>query len=251
VNIWSYGVTTVPERFHDTLPRTLASLRSAGFDQPRLFIDGAGPQTAQWYEDQYSLPVSARYPRLGLAANWMLSAAELYLRNPQATHYALFQDDLIACQNIRAYLEAIPYPPNAYLNLFTFLDNERLLPQAPQGWFEAAELHTARAQRFHGRQQQAGRGALALVFSRDALTTLFMQPHLVTRPQSGADGAIKIDGGIVEAMNRAGYREYIHNPSLVAHTGHRSTKENVCWHKNAQTFPGENFDALTLLTRSP
>ena len=244
---WAYGITTVPERFHDTLPRTIASLRGAGFARPRLFIDGAGPQTVQWYEDEYGLPISARNPRIGLAANWCLSAVELYLYAPMADRYVVFQDDVIACLSLRRYLESSPFPTRGYLNLFTFLDNDQLVSSRRVGWSEAAELVTRDSQVFHGKRQQTGRGALALVFDRPGLTALFGQPHLINRPQSGRAGAVKIDGGIVESMNRAGYREYVHNPSLVAHTGHHSTKAGARWHKNAKTFPGESFNALSFL----
>jgi hypothetical protein len=247
---WSLGITTVPERFHSTLPRTIESLRRAGFERPRLFIDGAGPQTVQWYEDEYGLPISARNPRIGLAANWCLSAVELYLYAPLADRYVIFQDDVIACSNLRQYLESAPFPDHAYLNLFTFLDNDRLASSCSIGWSEASELATASSQVFHGKRQQTGRGALALVFDRPGLTTLFGQPHLINRPQSGRSGTVKIDGGIVESMNRAGYREYIHNPSLVSHTGYKSTKIGARWKKNANTFPGEQFDALSLLSRT-
>lgn len=243
---WAYGVTTVAERFHSTLPKTLASLAAAGFDRPRLFIDGAGPQLVQWYVDEFALPVSPRLPRIGLAANWCLSAVELYLYQPMADRYAIFQDDVLACRNLRAYLEACPYPERGYLNLFTFLDNEQLVKHAVDGWLEGSELVSRKAQTYHGRRQQAGRGALALVFNREALTTLLSHPHLVNRPQLGIESAAKIDGGIVEAMNQAGYREYIHNPSLVSHIGCQSTKGRS-WTRNAHSFPGEQFNALSLL----
>lgn len=243
---WQYGVTTVAGRLHSTLPRTLASLQKAGFPTPRLFIDGAGPQMAQWYLDEFSLPISPRNPKLGLAANWCLSAVELYLYNPTADRYAIFQDDLLACANLRDYLDACPYPEKSYLNLFTFLDNEKLI-RGNRGWIEAVPLRTKNAQDFHGRRQQAGRGALALVFSREALTTLFQQTHIIHRPQSGEAGRTKIDGGIVEAMNQAGWREYVHNPSLVFHTGTTSTKQGARWSNNAKSFPGEPFNALNLL----
>ena len=35
---WVYGVTTVPERRADLLPRTLVSLDRAGFPSPRIFV---------------------------------------------------------------------------------------------------------------------------------------------------------------------------------------------------------------------
>jgi hypothetical protein len=244
---WSYGITTVSERFGTTLPGRLRSLAAAGFEEPRLFVDGVCPPDSEM-QDLYW--ISQRIPRIGLAANWCLSMAELYLRQPNADRFALFQDDIVAVKNIRQYLESVPFPDHAYLNLFTFLDNDRLIPNRPIGWSEAAELRTPSSQVFHGKRQQAGRGAIALIFDRPGLITLFGHPHFLTRPQSGQSSATKIDGGIVESMNRADSREYIHKPSLVAHIGRESTKEGVHWKANARTFPGEEFDALSLLSRA-
>lgn len=243
---WSYGVTTVPARVKSHLPRTLASLARGGFDRPRLFVDGASLGLSLALQEIFNLDVSPRYPHIGLAANWSLSMVELYLHSPVADYYALFQDDLVTVKNLRSYLEQRPYPENGYLNLFRFMDNEGPTKSRPIGWVEGAEMATGKGTSYHGKMQQVGRGALALVFSREALVTLFLQPHFVNRPQDLKRGRIKIDGGIVESMNQAGWREYVHNPSLVSHTGSASTKGHH-WHKNAKTFPGENFNALSLL----
>ena len=37
---WAYGITTVPSRRENLFERTLQSLAVAGFDNPRLFVDG-------------------------------------------------------------------------------------------------------------------------------------------------------------------------------------------------------------------
>jgi hypothetical protein len=60
----------------------------------------------------------------------------------------------------------------------------------------------------------------------------------------------KVDGGVVETMNQQGFREVVHNPSLVQHTGLDSTIK--LGHRGrpprtALTYPGDGFDALTLL----
>jgi hypothetical protein len=56
---------------------------------------------------------------------------------------------------------------------------------------------------------------------------------------------------IVTAMKRAGWKEYVHNPSLLQHTGDGQTTlgnhiGNDRW-PGADSFPGEEFDALSLL----
>src|SRR5437870_5459108 len=107
---WSYGVTTVPSRRSTLLPKTLQSLRAAGFGEPRLFIDGCKQDEAVGYSCQFRLPITARDPAVRPAGNWILSLWELYIREPVADRYAIFQDDLITYRNLRDYLEACKYP---------------------------------------------------------------------------------------------------------------------------------------------
>lgn len=237
---WAYGVTTHPSRRKDLLPATLASLKAAGFPEPRLFVDGT-KSPGEW-EDEFNLPVTARYPAVRVAGNWMLSMLELYIRDPQAHRYALFQDDVLACTGLREYLDWCPYPDRAYLNLYTWGSNYVVCPKDPrgkpqEGWYPS---------------NQAGRGALGLVFDRDALVALMSNQdaarHMVLRPQDPDRGWRVIDGGVVSAMRKAGYREYVHNPSLLQHTGHKSTlgkpasPPSPCWR-------GDRFDVRNLIPR--
>jgi hypothetical protein len=60
----------------------------------------------------------------------------------------------------------------------------------------------------------------------------------------------RIDGGIVNAMNLCGWSEYVHDPSLVQHTGVISTIDNQP-HPEATSFKGEDYDLLTLLSPPP
>lgn len=252
---WNYGVMTVPQRRSDLLPRTLRSLAAAGFDRPRLFVDGAANADGVGYENDFLLPVTARHPNLRTHGNWVLSLYELYIREPAADRYALFQDDLVCCKNLRAYLEECHYPGEAprarpgeavrldgsagqpvghpgYLNLFTMPSNEPFA-KGREGWFESNQL---------------GRGAVALVFNRDAVLTLLSARHMVERPMDPHRGHKAVDGGIVESFRKAGQKEYCHFPSLTWHTGERSVMGNAP-HRNADSFRGEDWDALSLLPK--
>lgn len=228
---WSYGVTTVPSRIDTLLPQTLASLAAGGFDAPRLFVDGC--QYDARYE-RFGLVPTFRHPVIRTFGNWFLSLAELYIRAPNADRYAIFQDDFVTYRNLRAYLNYCQYPPQGYLNLYTFPQNEDRAPSAGyQGWYLS---------------NQMGRGAVALVFSREAVTTLLMQRHMIERPQDEQNGWKSVDGGIVTAMTKAGWKEYVHTPSLVQHTGLVTSmdKKNKV-HPLAVSFRGEDFDATTLI----
>jgi hypothetical protein len=243
--IWTAGVTTTPTRRATLLPRTLASLRAGGFDRPRLFVDGDG-DLASW-EQEFGLEVTVHKPRIHAAAAWHLALWELYHRTPNAERFALFQDDMVCSRNLLEYLERTPYPPRGYCNLFAFPVNEALAP-GHVGWLPT---------------KQDGRGALALVFSREAVFTLLSSAHMAARVQDPHRGWKFIDGGVVEAMKLAGWREFVHLPSLTQHTGIESTMSKrphlvagqsgplYRWHPQtlSQTFPGENFDLLTLLEK--
>src|SRR3990172_9245840 len=123
---WAYGITTVPNRIRDLLPRTIKSLAAAGFDQPRLFIDGARDvkNYAEW-----ALPITCRYPGIKIYGNWVLGMMELFIREPGMDRYAMFQDDLVCCLNLKQYLSLCPYPNQGYLNLYNVPQNEELRPE--------------------------------------------------------------------------------------------------------------------------
>lgn len=231
---WAYGVTTVPSRRTTLLPGTLTSLAYAGFPTPRLFIDGCDLSTGCLADyAQFNLPVTARQsPNVRTVGNWILALWELYLRDPQADRYAIFQDDFVTYRNLRQYLEASPYPTLGYWNLYTFPSNQQLVGDQQQaGW---------------SRSNQKGFGAVGLVFDRATVTALLSSPVLINRPQDPAKGHRLIDMCIAEALRNLGYTEFIHNPSLTQHTGIRSSMGNGK-HPLAPSFRGEEFDALSML----
>ena len=221
---WAYGVTTVPSRYHDLLPRTLKSLAEAGFPAPRLFVDDNRPVPTDLAEYQ----VTYRSPKVRVFGNWVLSAWELLLRHPEADRFAIFQDDFVTYKNLRKYLEACSYPEKGYWNLYTFPHNVK---KDVQGW------HLS---------DQFGRGAVALVFNNETLRTLLAQRHMVDRPLDCHRGWRAVDGGIVTALKKEGWQEFVHTPSLVQHTGLLSSMGNSM-HLLADTFRGEDFDAMELL----
>lgn len=236
---WTYGVTTVLERRTNLLPRTLASLAKAGFDSPRLFIDGATLEEAMWYRAEFGLEITVRTPRVKTFGNWTLALGELYLRSPASQRFAVFQDDLVTYPNLRQYLDRVPFPETGYWNLYTVAQNQvlALKGNGPDGralgWFPS---------------NQKGKGAVGLVFNRQGVLTCLTHKHMVERPLDAERGWKAIDGGIVSAFRKAGWTEYCHNPSLVQHTGDTSSMGNklkVCLH--SESFRGEEFDALSLL----
>lgn len=230
---WMYGVTTVPERIHDLLPTTLRSLAAAGFDSPRIFVDGA--ESDADYR-KFGCPVTTHWPKVRTAGTWILAAWELFLRDASATHYAIFQDDITICKGVREYMEKQPYTEKQYWNLCTYKENEDL-SDGREGWY---------------RSNQLGRGAQALVFTRPALVTLLNQPKVTGRLQHIKNGWKSLDGTVMLAMKGAGVWEYVHAPSLVDHIGKVTTmdkKNNLAIIAGPTTFPGCGFDIMEHLPK--
>jgi hypothetical protein len=237
---WAYGVTTVTMRINNgSLNRTLKSLEAAGFDKPRLFVDGCSP--SEWQDSLIGkgpdgtfsdYEITLRYPNVRTAGNWVLTLHELLIRDPNADRYAIFQDDFVTYLGLKSYLENCEYPAKGYWNLYTFPVNQQLAPKdGSTGWFLA---------------NQCGQGAVALIFNRETVITLLSSRHLIERPLDASRGHCAIDGGIVTALAKAGWREYCHHPSLVQHTGMNSSMSNKV-HPLATSFRGEEFDLMTLL----
>lgn len=244
---WAYGVTTVPERVDDTLRRTFASLDEGGFPEPYVWCDGG---LSQDQVDRFvarvrpKLVTHTRLPRCNFG-NWMLGAWELYLREPNADRYAMFEDDIVCVKNLRAYLDRCPYPDGkmgraapGYLNLFTYPHNVANNP-GRMGWFPS---------------DQYGKGALALVFDNATFRKVLHSKRMVEAVQAVNRGQRALDGAIARAMSTEHVLEYVHNPSLVQHTGHgqsvlrphQNEMPEEKWLPQADTFPGEDFDATEL-----
>ena len=239
---WAYGVTCVPQRFDTLLPRTLASLARAGFDSPHLFVDHSWEhEVPEVYRKAYH--VTCRWPDsqgVGVRAqgNWTLGLWELYIRNHHCDLFAMFQDDLVACRGLKEYLTQVPYPEKGYLNLYTFPSNQQICPRDPatgrqrEGWYHS---------------NQCGRGAVALVFDKPTVEMILSCQHIVHRIQDVHWGHRKLDGGLIEGARKAGWREWVHNPSLVQHTGQKATAIGNVEQPLAPSFRGEDWDACSLL----
>lgn len=194
----------------------------AGFDEPHLFVDGAA-SPAEHQTVYPRLDKTFRHPAVGVYGNWVLSLAELYIGNPKVDRYAVFQDDLVACRNLRYYLDRTKMPDKGYLNLFTY----RQVAFTEQGW------HLS---------NQYGRGAVALVFTKDAVAALLTHQRMVDKPRTVPNRDRAVDGAVALTMLAAGWKEWVHHPSLVDHTGDDSTIGNRRG-RRAASFAGEGFDA--------
>lgn len=207
---WSCGLTTTPARRSSLLPQTVLSLAEAGFDDILIAVDGCDEPSAYTYNY-----VTCRKLWSGNFANWYLTACEIYLRDPFADAYAMFEDDLIIARGARQYLEDT-MRAGGYYNMYTAYDNA---PRAGlNGWFQSA---------------QRGMGALALAFKRDEFIKLLRDPDIlfhandVTPDRGRRRGEWCVDAVIVTVLNKYGVSELCHWPSLVEHVGVESTLGNA------------------------
>ena len=221
---WAVGITTVEERLNTLLPDTLESLERAGFDQPYLFIDGWTTLTAH----ALAYEVTMHSDKVGQLRNWISALVGLYTRYPDAERYAIFEDDLLACCNLKRYLERCPYPSNGYLNLLTHDQNLAFIGPN-HGWHQSNQL---------------GRGAVGLVFDRVAAEALLRCGTLLNRPRNHTLMQAA-DGAIINGLGSLGFKEWVHNPSLLQHVGEESTLGHD--YGRVMAWKGEHYDPLTLL----
>ncbi|MCA9178835.1 MAG: glycosyltransferase [Planctomycetales bacterium] len=181
-------------------------------------------------------PVTLRSRRLGAWPNWLLAGMELYQGDPHATAYALFQDDVLAVNNLREWLEQTPWPDNSYLNLYTSRHNGR-----GAGWFAAPSV---------------GRGALGLVFGNKAMRALLEAPA-IHRHRLTNDGHKRIDVVVASTLASLGIQEHVHDPSPLQHrvasTSPVPWRNSTLGHNfNAMSdcFPGEETDARSWIVAS-
>jgi hypothetical protein len=235
---WSIGITTVSERHNDLLPRTVRSLKTAGFPAPRLFVDGARDAVDFCGPDLFQLEVTTRWPVVHTWGNWVLALWEMFTRDPECDRYAIFQDDVVACKNLREFMEASKATDKAYWNLYTHPENHAMRP-SEGGWFPSNQL---------------GKGLQGLVMPHAGVLALLSGDGLALRSAStltlGSTDQPRrwrnADGGVASAFRRAGWTEWCHSPSLLQHVGAQSSMGNRIGHQ-AVDFKGEDWDACSLL----
>ncbi|MGE5155111.1 MAG: hypothetical protein ACM3ST_13985 [Bdellovibrio bacteriovorus] len=232
-----------------TVWRTIASLRRAGLlvgagTPLHFFVDGpfaelerlAGHGRLTWHGQ----PVGG-WP------NFLLAATELHLREPDAAHYLLVEDDVVFCRDIGAYLDL------------------------QRSGLDVASLYTSAQveQRIRGRGAGFTRlnpgwhvssGALALLFSNARLEQ-FLASDFVRgyrrRPPTDLDprhfrrdGLHHTDCVVGRFAAEAGCGIQYHWPSLAQHIGQASYMYPGFNGKGANRFsgdfPGEDASALTL-----
>lgn len=214
-NTWTVGVITCPQRQNNLLRHTLDSLENAGFHIDHVFCDDG----------------------LGVHPHTHRSLLTLYYRNRFADRFCLFQDDILAVRNLAPYLDACPYPDNGWWNLSSHNQNEHIARKHDaKGWYPT---------------HRHGIGAMGLVFDNRTLRALLSAPGLLDYALDTNQGRRfpnYVDKAIALTLIDMGFTEYYHSPALLQHTGIQSSIRSKTWPQQlSSSFPGEDFDALSLL----
>jgi len=194
--IWMVGMLTAA-RTKSCLVGALNSLSEAGFQDVHLFAEPGSS-----VPDHPALgSVTVHRQRLGNLANFLTSLTDLYQRSDSAECFAVFQDDIIASANLRAWCDRELWPCEAGLvSLFT----PRIHAADRPGW----RVLFPGFYRVHGGQ--------ALLFRRDVLERFLSDPQtaLQLRLNHRCDDAL-VSGWATKKRIGIAY----HTPSPVQHVG--------------------------------
>ena len=203
VKDWAVGVTTAPRR-RPTLESCLDSIVRAGWDAPRLFLDGSAELPSRYNH----LSVTWRENSVGAWPAWYLGLAELLLQQPHADAYVLLQDDVILYdrESLRAYLEEVLWPG----------DETGLVSLFYTGLHPAPGWHTSPAD-WHW-------GAQGFVFPPPVARALLCDPVLSRAwLEASPEHHIPIPELLCEWTGRMAIPVWYANPSLAQHIGNTST----------------------------
>ena len=203
VKRWAVGVTTAPRR-RSTLESCLDSLVRAGWEEPRLFLDGSMHLPSRYY----GLPVTWRESRIGAWPAWRMALAELFFQQPDADAYLMIQDDVVLYDRepLRDYLEQVLWPGDRPGIVSLFYTG---LAETP-GWHcSAGEWHW---------------GSQAFLFAPGAVRALLADANVaLTWLAASGLSHIPIPEAIHEWVRRTGIDVWYANPSLAQHIGNTST----------------------------
>jgi len=190
---WAIGITSAP-RPTDYLPATIRSLGEAGWPEITVFAEPGTPVPP-------GVPSVVAQRRLGPWLAFRTALGSLLATGPQEASLAVFQDDIVVSRNLRKWLDAEPWPPEA--GVVSLYLSETQAAGRPLGW---SALDPDRNPY----------GACAVVMRPDAARRLLGNP-----PHKG-DGRMT-DTWLGVFCERAGLRFWQHKPSLVRHVGRQSS----------------------------
>lgn len=205
VSSWAVGVTTAPRK-KETLWECLNSIKSAGWDDIRIFAE---PRTKIPTEYAWCAR-TLRDLSLGAFPNWYLALAELVMRNPRVDAYLLVQDDAVFARNSRKYLETTLWPSGCVGAVSVYCPSH----------------YSKQEQRGFVLEQRGAAtwGALAYIFPNRSARHIVGSIEVVNHRHHGRDDGMRnIDNLVGSWCLKMGLEYFVHEPSLVQHIGATST----------------------------
>lgn len=222
---WSAGITTA-KRKPSTFERTMSSLSRAGF-HPHVFKDWGVSIDPVFLKNG----VTERSESFGAWKNWLEGLKELRASDPSVDFYAMFQDDIVLCKNIRQYLEANLWPTDntAVVSVFT---PYQYSAGKPKGWNKI----------------DLGRSlwmAQAYIFNPIHIDTILNDDVIISW-----EGRQNIDSNVGECLQNNSLEIYYHVPSLSQHISMTSAiypdeLMPAIGLRSATDFVGEHYDTFS------
>lgn len=205
---WAVGLTSA-WRQSPTIETSLSSIQSAGWKTTRVFAE-PGSQILSGDNSVSGHSVCERAGTLGAFPNWYLGMTELYLREPLAEAFLMFQDDVMLAANTREYVERTLWPAPEVGVVSLYCPSQEHVSgctgykRIDSGW--------------------DAWGALAYVFSNPGLRAFLSDLVVLNHRHHGPAGGLRnIDSVVGNWCQRVGLPYFVHVPSLVQHIGATST----------------------------
>ncbi len=227
IKTWAVGMTLAPRK-KPTHNETLRSAKAAGFDNIHLYMDGKVE-----VDDEFKdYPVTLREPALGPWKNWIKTLKELYETYPNRDAYAIFQDDVTFCKNVKEFAEKTLWvDSDRHMGVASFYSPshyERTIP----GWYKRNVGISLRP-------------AVTFVFSPTNVESVLS--YFERNPWRRK---ANIDNAIGQWGKHTRRYPYFFSPSLCQHTGHTSVIspwKSIKGKRKSYKYVGEDFDALEFL----
>lgn len=200
---WSIGITSAP-RPTSTLERTVESIRRSGWVDTPIITSVDETAKGPW-------------------RNWMDTLELLVREQPKADIYAVFQDDVVLCRDLRRYAEATLWPEN----------RKKIALCSPY----CPTVHRGR---------KRGWNRLNAGWHLCGALTWFIPPEgarRILKNLKGIEAHSRIDARVGKWAQEAGKAIWYHTPSLAQHIGNRNSalgdnSVNPC--RVANDFIGED-----------
>lgn len=245
-------VLTSPKR-REYFAATMASIRHAGGDKFRgdkvVFIDGTNVLTEsdwKWYQDTAGLDWQLRSTdEHGDAIGTKPSMLSILHAARGATRLIYLEDDVALCKNAILFSARVHIP--GHLAFISLCDIKNV---APLPGFTECPGYDYEAPTGEGGHW----GNQMLIIPGSSLAYLHSSVSLPDWDLSTKASDIML--GISLATGPAPWKEFgVFSPSLAQHVGDRSLVNPLAtvhgWGRDSLTWPGANFDALTLLNSIP